>query len=145
MRQLCGASQASQALRLICTSRRKLGSTLPECIKVDLKQLALDDAMDALQHYSSDAAIDKQVLKQLSILCQCNPYAISKLGCLLRDADNLAEAVQVRHSCHLINASQHALCVPPSLACLLSAFGLHYVPLALIFVLHSIRPLCCID
>ena len=94
VRQLCGANKE---LRLICTSRSALRSTLPECKRVNVEQLDPEAAMAALRHYSDDAAIELQAMEQLSNdVCVCNPFALSIVGPLLRDADFPAEAAEVR-------------------------------------------------
>ena len=95
VQKLCGASAA---LRLICTSRRNLGPTLPECIKVDLEQLDGGAAVAALQYYSSTCgtAVGDQALKELSVaVCARVPLALSIVGSLLRDAANPVQAAQV--------------------------------------------------
>ena len=82
----------SKELRLMFTSRRALGASLPECKLIELDQLAPEAALQALCHYSTDAPIKEEHQQQLvESVCSRNPFALSIVGALLRDHPSRAE------------------------------------------------------
>ncbi|KAK9809597.1 hypothetical protein WJX73_006366 [Symbiochloris irregularis] len=88
---------ASKDLRLVCTSRLGLGSVFPGSKKVELGKLDSEAALQTLQHYSGDSAsiISMHHQQQITeVVCECNPYALSIVGSLLRDdADRAQEFI----------------------------------------------------